>query len=207
MKGKADLVLVDDPILESVAAATDEDPRIVTPTDDTGTRVKVSREIGTCDRCGAEEIQTIIAYDPAVYEGAVCATCVLAGKATESHGIDSEIMRPMVFVARALSGEEPYRTLLKAADEQRENPDRTDTVEAVEKARRKEESREAHRLRKLGLVKSRAPRNRREKRVAAKQTRKRNAKVAKTAKVAKIKAGRKATAQVEDFDAFASTWE
>ncbi len=222
-KRKRPLYIVDDPhhmSLEDVkpatvekplevTVATDDDPRIVTADDKSGTRLKVSREIGTCDRCKTEEVHTITAYDPGAYEGRVCGPCILAGKATEDHEVDSPLMRPMVFVARALAGQEPYRTLLRAADEQRDNPAKADTIEAIAKARHKSDSKARHRARKLGLVETRVPKNRKERRIAAKQKRKRDALAARETKAetAKAKAKANGAAQLDDFEAFAEGWK
>lgn len=188
-----------------VVVETDEDPRIVTPTDENGTRLKVSRQIGTCDNCDTPDVQTISAYDPAVYQGRICGPCVLAGNATSEHDVDSPLMRPMVFVARALAGEEPYRTLLKAVDEQRADPERAAEIGDIAKARLKAEKR----LRARGLVpeKSHIPRNRRERRLLAKQNRERKAKAVRTAKVRAAKDKVNGATQLDDFEAFVEGFE
>lgn len=213
---KVDLVLVDDPELEGVVPAIadnplgivvtgEEDPRIVTP-DRAGdaTRLRVNRRFGPCARCG-EERHTIAAYDVKVYSGHVCGPCILTGKATEDHTVMSPIMRPMVFVARALAGEEPYMSLLKAADEQRDNPDKAAAQAATLKAQKKAIEKQA---RRLGLVPPpRAPLNRREKRIAARQTRRRNAENVKKSKEAKRREKKHDAAQMDAFDDFTGGFE
>lgn len=190
-----------DPTLDGFkGVVTAEDPRIVTPVDGEGeeVRLKVSRELGTCARCGAEGAQTITAYDSEVYEGEVCGPCVLSGKAAPDLEIESPLMRPMVFVAKALRGDEPFRTLLRAADDQRENPGKAATVAAVARAKAKME----RRLSSAGLL-SRAPLNRHERRLAAKQGRRARTK-AKKRKQARAKTGR---AQIDAFDSFAEGFD
>ncbi len=188
-----------------IVVDNDEDPRIVTPTDEGGTRLKVNRKIGTCVRCGAEKVQTISAYDPAVYEGHACGPCILAGKAAPDHDVEAPIMRPMVFVAKALAGEEPYRTLIRAADEQRANPERAEEIGDIAKARLKAEKR----LRQRGLVPEgpRAPRNRHERRLATKQAKQRNAKTKATARAKAAKDKANGAAQLDDFEAFVAGFE
>ena len=84
--------------------------------------VRVTRSRGRCERCGADPVDRVEAYDPRVYLGAVCAGCVLEGRASDRYGPDHAAMRPMVFVARGLRGEEPFRTLLLASDVQGGDP-------------------------------------------------------------------------------------
>lgn len=85
-----------------------------------GTRqARVSRERGTCDFCGAEG-HVIIAYDPRAYDGRACPKCVIGGRTSERYDVKGGVMRPMVFVARALLGVQPFARMLKAAEEQRE---------------------------------------------------------------------------------------
>lgn len=84
-----------------------------------GTRqVRVSRELGTCDFCG-DEGHVIIAYDPRAYEGKACPNCVVGGRASGRYDVESGVMRPMVWVARGLLGEQPFAKLLEAAEAQR----------------------------------------------------------------------------------------
>jgi len=101
----ADAVIVDDPVRDEPAP------------------VKVSRELGSCGFCGAADLQVIRAFDPRVFEGWACPSCVLSGKTSERYPPEGDVMRPMVFVARALRGDQPFADLLKAADLQRENPE------------------------------------------------------------------------------------
>lgn len=176
----------------------------MTPTDEDGTRIKVSRQIATCDRCGTADVQTVTAYDPSVYEGRVCGPCILAGKAS-AHEVDAPIMRPMVFVAKALAGEEPYRSLLKAADEQRANPERAEEIGKIAKARLKAEKR--LRARGLKSERPRAPRNRRERRLANRQARKQNAKAKAVTKAKAAKDKANGAAQLEAFESFADDFK
>lgn len=118
--------------------------------------VKVNRIRTTCARCGAEEIQCVEAYSPEAYTGAVCGPCILAGQASDTYAPEHPAMRPMVFVARALVGEEPYATLLRQADAQKKAGARGPT----------NPRQTAHVLRQAVAKLPGQPRNRRERRVA-----------------------------------------
>lgn len=98
-----------------------EDPIPHTP--DKVTPVKVIREVGRCDYCDSVGGQVIGSYDPRVYTGKACPDCVLGGRASDRYRPDHSAMRPMVFVARALRGDEPFKTLLRAADLQKADPE------------------------------------------------------------------------------------
>lgn len=92
-----------------------------TRVDSADKKVRVRRELGICSVCGAAGGQVIKAYDDRVYEGLACAPCVLSGKAS-TFPPTHKAMRPIVFVARALRGDEPFASLLRAADIQSVNP-------------------------------------------------------------------------------------
>jgi len=82
---------------------------------------KTSRKTGDCDHCDVKGVQVIKAIDERIYSGWACPDCVLSGKISDfapEHGA----MVPMVFIARALKGDEPYASLMAAADAQREDP-------------------------------------------------------------------------------------
>lgn len=64
----------------------------------------------------------IRAYDARVYDGRVCPECVMAGRASDFPP-NHAAMRPIVFVALALLGHEPFRSMLKAAEDQRRDPE------------------------------------------------------------------------------------
>lgn len=61
----------------------------------------------------------ITAYSALVYPGKVCGPCILDGKASERFAPEHKAMQPMVFVARALRGDQPFAQLLAEADAQR----------------------------------------------------------------------------------------
>jgi hypothetical protein len=83
--------------------------------------VRVSRYQGSCAFCDFVGL-VIEGHDPAVMSKLACFQCVLGGKAS-SFAPEHPAMRPIVFVARAMRGDEPFATLLKAAEKQRENPE------------------------------------------------------------------------------------
>lgn len=83
----------------------------------TEVKVRVERSRGVCVSCGATG-HVIAAYDPRVYKGRACPACVLSGKLSE-YPSDSAIMRPMVWVARGLLGEQPFARLLREVDTQK----------------------------------------------------------------------------------------
>lgn len=83
--------------------------------------VRVSRYQGKCSTCDFEGL-VIQGHDDRVMSGLHCHTCVLAGRAS-SYAPEHPAMRPIVFVARAMRGDEPFRTLLESAEKQRENPE------------------------------------------------------------------------------------
>lgn len=95
--------------------------------------VRVSRYQGRCGFCDFEGL-VIEGHDPDVMSQLACPTCVLAGKAS-SFAPEHPAMRPIVFVARAMRGDEPFATLLKAAEAQRQNPEAHRA--AVERTQRK----------------------------------------------------------------------
>lgn len=83
--------------------------------------VRVSRYQGRCGFCPFEGL-VIEGHDPEVMTGLACPACVLGGKASR-FAPEHPAMRPIVFVARAMRGDEPFRTLLESAEKQRENPE------------------------------------------------------------------------------------
>lgn len=95
----------------------DESTRVDTPTP----KVRVRREIGVCGVCSLAGGQVIEAFDQRVYKGWACPDCVLSGRASE-FSPDHPVMRPIVFVARGIRGDQPFKDLLKAADIQRGDP-------------------------------------------------------------------------------------
>lgn len=118
--------------------------------DKTTRKITVPRERGICDYCGTET-DLIGAYDPSIYDGLACAPCIVGGK-TCDQPVDGELMRPMVFVAKAYQGVQPFARMLENADRQRGNP-RGTRVELEKERRRQEEEVLGHR-----------PRNRKERR-------------------------------------------
>ena len=105
-------------------------------------RARVSREQGTCDFCGARG-HVIIAYDPRAYDGRACPKCVIDGRTSERYDVNGGVMRPMVFVARALIGEQPFARMLKAAEEQRERERKKEAHRAL-KSKSKRPRRKRH---------------------------------------------------------------
>lgn len=85
------------------------------------TTVRVTRYQGKCGSCDFEGL-VIEGHDPDVMTGLACPDCVMAGRASR-FAPEHPAMRPIVFVARAMRGEEPFRTLLESAEKQRENPE------------------------------------------------------------------------------------
>ena len=115
------LMVMDDPM--STRVDTEKPPPIRAGTEKPQPgKVSVGRELGDCGFCEATGLQVIEAFDPRVYEGWACPDCILGGKASEYPTIH-KFMNPMVFVARALRGDQPFKDLLKAADLQKENPE------------------------------------------------------------------------------------
>lgn len=87
-------------------------------------RIRVTRKIGDCGYCDRVRNGSVIqAYDPDVFAGVACPDCVLEGKASAKFKPDAPEMRPVVFVAKALKGIQPFAKLLAAADNHREHPD------------------------------------------------------------------------------------
>lgn len=73
-------------------------------------RIQCKCGYGPCDRCSRDR-QLIYAFDDRVYEGGVCSECFLGGKACDL-SIEDPLMRPMLFIARALRGDEPFKSIL-----------------------------------------------------------------------------------------------
>lgn len=88
---------------------------------------KVERSFGPCVVCHVPS-ELVHAFDERVYQGGACSDCLLhrTSELTTEHRLDSRIMAPMVFVARALSGEEPFASVLRAADAQ--NPEKLEAT-------------------------------------------------------------------------------
>lgn len=74
---------------------------------------RVSRSIGKCDRCEVEPANLIKSYDPRIYKGEVCAKCLIEGKASIVFPPHHEVMKPMVYLALAYEGREPYRSYIE----------------------------------------------------------------------------------------------
>ncbi len=74
---------------------------------------------GICSFCGAGPGDMVGSYDPGVYEGLACADCILDGKTNKKFDPKSDAMAPMTFVARALKGDQPFKTYLDQADAQK----------------------------------------------------------------------------------------
>jgi hypothetical protein len=84
-----------------------------------GGRVQVGRGVGDCDFCVAKNIDVIKSFDSRIYKGAACSQCVLEGRTNETFKPDSKAMRPMVYVAKANQGIEPFASAMAKADSQR----------------------------------------------------------------------------------------
>lgn len=83
--------------------------------------IRVSRFQGRCSFCDFEGM-VIAPYTPEVMNGELaCPDCILAGR-TSRFALKHPAMRPLVFIAKAMKGEEPFATLLKAAEHQRRDP-------------------------------------------------------------------------------------
>jgi hypothetical protein len=90
--------------------------------DETKTRkITVSRDFGTCIVC-EKQGEIVFAYDRKIYKdrsGGACPNCLINRTAEVSDfPKDSKVMQPVIFTARGLRGEEPFASLLRAADEQ-----------------------------------------------------------------------------------------
>lgn len=94
--------------------------------------VRVTREDGTCEVCGVAG-PVIRTHDDRVMNRLACSKCVLDGKAA-NFAPEHPAMRPIVFVARALRGDEPFRTLLASAEHQRAHPEAYASAIAEQKA-------------------------------------------------------------------------
>lgn len=101
--------------------------------------IRCERKIGKCDRCGAERM-LIFAFDERVYEGGVCHDCFFKGKACDLE-LEDPLMRPMLFLARALRGDEPFASILRSADSQSMDLEKSAEAlkEFAEEAKRQEE--------------------------------------------------------------------
>lgn len=134
-----------------------------------GPKVKVGRQLGDCDFCGDTGLQVIKSYDDRVYRGWACPICVLAGVTNPRFRADSKQMAPMVFVAQALRGDEPFKTLLKRADWQKAHPE--ETAKQKEAALAKQDAASQNkRLKRIGLGdNSRPVVNRRDRRQKARE--------------------------------------
>lgn len=90
-------------------------------------KTRVERSIGSCVVCHVPG-EIIHAFDERIYQGGACSNCILhrTSELTSGQRLDSRIMAPMVFVARALQGEEPFASVLRAADSQ--NPEKLEAT-------------------------------------------------------------------------------
>lgn len=114
-----------------------------------GTRVRVERELGDCDYCDATNLQVIGAFDESIYPGLACPKCVLSGETNSTYPPDHRAMSPMVFVAKALTGVQPYERLLRAADAQKADERKKAQVISLDQERKR-----LKRLRDRGVVKT-----------------------------------------------------
>lgn len=78
-------------------------------------KVSVTRNKGTCVCCENPDQEIIFAYDPAIYEGGVCPDCILE-KVYELQPHELKLLSPMIFVARGLKGQQPFKDVLDAHD-------------------------------------------------------------------------------------------
>ena len=128
------LIVIDDPIVErpdppgtivvDSLASPPESTRVDSPK-----AVRVSRELGVCDFCLLAGGQVIRSHTR-VFDGLACPGCVLSGKASDKYPPHHESMRPLVFVARALRGDQPFKDLLRAAESQGAEPAATARAKA-----------------------------------------------------------------------------
>ena len=115
-----------------------------------GPKVKVGRRLGDCGFCGDADLQVIKAFDDRIYRGWACPTCILTGVTNAQFKPDSREMSPIVFVARALRGDEPFKTLLKRADWQKANPKEAAQQKAAAVVKQGAAS-QTKRLKRIGL--------------------------------------------------------
>lgn len=85
--------------------------------DDPGPKVTTS-EGEECAFCGVTGT-VIFAYDAKVYAGGACPDCVAKGVVSDEFGPEHRVMAPMMFIAQALRGVEPFATMKASADAQR----------------------------------------------------------------------------------------
>ncbi len=133
---------------------------------------RVGRQLGDCGFCGDTDLQVIESYDQRIYTGWACHTCILTGTTSAEFPPHSLEMQPIVFVAKALRGDEPFKSMLKKSDWQKAHPEEAAAQKAA--AIRKDEAERQRKVgKRLGLVgNSRPALNRREKRQVARNKRK-----------------------------------
>jgi hypothetical protein len=97
------------------------------PPDPPAEKSRVERSFGPCVVCHIPG-ELVHAFDERVYRDGACPDCLLhrTSELTTEYRLDSRIMAPMVFVARALRGEEPFASVLRAADSQ--NPEKVEAT-------------------------------------------------------------------------------
>lgn len=103
-------------------------------------RVTVEED-AECAYCGAHGT-VIFAYDESVYGGGACALCVRDGKASATYEPEHKVMAPMLFLANALLGIEPFATIKANADAQRAEANRATRKQSRKKPRERKRARQ-----------------------------------------------------------------
>jgi hypothetical protein len=79
-------------------------------------KYKVERGLGICSSC-TQYGNVIFSYSEEIYKGGICPNCILyKSHIVIGRRIDDPAMVPIVFMAHAILGHEPYATLLRSAE-------------------------------------------------------------------------------------------